>query len=326
MTKIIMVTEFKKNSPNGSVNRPKWEIEALQRKGFTNIELVDEFNKTKINQISDDSLIHAQQLSGRLLKKSKYIVDVHGLEYLHSSWLSKGYSFSSWRHWSFIAKKYFYKKLEHKIFRNSKHIICAGERIYDIVKNIQTATVVRNSVFLEKYKPTECKKLKVALVGPFLPGKINYFGLDMMKFVVKQSEDIEFVFIGPTDKNFKDALQFKNTKFTGKVDNYIETLRSCSVLLAPYPDYAYYLGSKTKFLEAAACEMPIITTPVGNLDFQNDYVCLGKTKQELVEQIHYLKNESVRKDLGKKLRNEISRKYNAEIEVDKLIKIYKELA
>ena len=321
-----MVTEFKKNSPNGSVNRPNWEIEALQRKGFTNIELVDEFNKTKINQISDDSLIHAQQLSGRLLKKSKYIADVHGLEYLHSSWLSKGYSFSSWRHWSFIAKKYFYKKLEHKIFRNSKHIICAGERIYDIVKNIQTATVVRNSVFLEKYKPTECKKLKVALVGPFLPGKINYFGLDMMKFVVKQSEDIEFVFIGPTDKNFKDALQFKNTKFTGKVDNYIETLRSCSVLLAPYPDYAYYLGSKTKFLEAAACEMPIITTPVGNLDFQNDCVCLGKTKQGLVEQINYLKNESVRKDLGKKLRNEISRKYNAEIEVEKLIKIYKELA
>ena len=321
-----MVTEFKKNSPNGSVNRPNWEIEALQRKGFTNIELVDEFNKTKINQISDDSLIHAQQLSGRLLKKSKYIADVHGLEYLHSSWLSKGYSFSSWRHWSFIAKKYFYKKLEHKIFRNSKHIICAGERIYDIVKNIQTATVVRNSVFLEKYKPTECKKLKVALVGPFLPGKINYFGLDMMKFVVKQSEDIEFVFIGPTDKNFKDALQFKNTKFTGKVDNYIETLRNCSVLLAPYPDYAYYLGSKTKFLEAAACEMPIITTPVGNLDFQNDCVCLGKTKQGLVEQINYLKNESVRKDLGKKLRNEISRKYNAEIEVEKLIKIYKELA
>ena len=93
MTKIIMVTEFKKNSPNGSVNRPKWEIEALQRKGFTNIELVDEFNKTKINQISDDSLIHAQQLSGRLLKKSKYIADVHGLEYLHSSWFLKDIHF-----------------------------------------------------------------------------------------------------------------------------------------------------------------------------------------------------------------------------------------
>ena len=57
----------------------------------------------------------------------------------------------------------------------------------------------------------------------------------------------------------------------------------------------------------------------------NDYACLGKTKQGLIEQIDYLKNESVRKDLGKKLRNEISRKYNAEIEIEKLIKIYNEL-
>jgi len=72
--------------------------------------------------------------------------------------------------------------------------------------------------------------------------------------------------------------------------------------------------------------MPIITTPVGNLDFQNDYVCLGKTNQELVEQINYLKNEGVRKDLGEKLRDEVAKKYNAEIEVEKLIKIYNELA
>ena len=324
MTKIFMITEHKINSHNGSINRPRWEIEALQRKGFTDIELIDGFNETKIDQVSG-GLIHAQQLSGRFLKKSKYVVDVHGLEYLHSKWLSKGYSFSSWRHWSFKAKEHYYKKLEHKIFRNSKHIICAGEKIFDNVKNIQSATVVRNSVFLEKYKPTECKSLRVALVGPFLPGKINYFGLDMIKYVVKQFENIEFVVIGPTDKNFRSALQFKNIKFTGQVENYIDTLRNCSVLFSPYPEYAYYLGSKTKFLEAAACEMPIITTPVGNLDFQNDYVCLGKTKEKLAEQVRYLENESIRKDLGKKLRNEISKKYNAEIEVEKLIKIYKEL-
>lgn len=324
MTKIFMVTEHKMDSVNGSRNRPKWQIEALQRKGFSNVVLVDEFNKTKINQVSA-GLIHAQQLSGRFLEKCRYIVDVHGLEYLHSSWLAKGYSLSSWRHWSFKAKEYYYKKLEHKIFRNSKHIICAGERIFEIVKDIQAATVVRNAVFLEKYKPTDCKILRVALVGPFLKGKINYFGLGMIKFVVKKFEDVEFVFIGPTDESFRNELQFKNTKFTGKVDNYIETLRSCSVLLAPFPEYAHYLGSKTKFLEAAACQMPIVTTPVGTIDFENDYVCIGKTKDELVNQLHYLESEDVRKDLGKKLREEISRKYNAEIEIEKVIKIYKEL-
>ena len=123
-------------------------------------------------------------------------------------------------------------------------------------------------------------------------------------------------------KIFSDALKFKNTTFTGKVDNYIDTLRTCSVLLAPYPEFACYLGSKTKFIEAAACQMPIITTPVGNLDFQNDYVCLGRTNNDLADQIDYLKNEDVRNDLGKKLKNEILKSYNANIEIKKVIKLY----
>lgn len=319
-----MITEHKIDGINASGSRAKWEIDALAKKGFTNITLIDEFDETKIPEITG-GLVHAQQLSARLLQNAKYVVDAHGLEHVHSHYLSYGYPIYSWRKWAFKAKSYYYKKLENKIFRNSEHIICAGENIYEKVKNIQTATVVRNSVFLENYKPTDCKILKVALVGPFLRGKINYFGLDMIKFIVKKFENVEFVFIGPTDERFRNELQFKNTKFTGKVDNYIETLRSCSVLLAPFPEYAHYLGSKTKFLEAAACQMPIITTPVGAIDFENDYVCLGKTKNELVKQVHYLESEEVRADLGKKLRSEISRKHNAEIEVEKIIKIYKEL-
>lgn len=319
-----MITEHKIDGVGSSGNRAQWEIDALTKKGFSNITLIDEFDKTKISQISN-SLVHAQQLSGRLLENIRYIVDAHGLEYVHSYHLSRGYPIYSWRKWAFKAKSYHYKKLENKIFQNSQHIICAGENIYEYVKKNQNATVVRNAVFLEKYKPTDCKILKVALVGPFLKGKINYFGLDMIKYVVKKFENIEFVFIGPTDKSFQDELQFKNTKFLGVVNNYVETLRNCSVLLAPFPEYAYYLGSKTKFVEAAACHMPIITTPAGNVDFQNEYVCLGKTKKELVEQMHYLEDEDVRADLGKKLRNEISKKYNAEIEIEKVIKIYKEL-
>lgn len=319
-----MITEHKVDGMNASGSRAKWEIDALAKKGFDNVMLIDEFDKTKIPKIRD-GLVHAQQLSGRLLQNVKYVADAHGLEYLHSHYLAYGYPIYSWRKWAFKAKSYHYKKVENKIFRNSKHIICAGENIYEKVKNIQTATVVRNSVFLEYYTPTDCKILRVALVGPFLKGKINYFGLDMIKFVVKKFQNIEFIFIGPTDESFQNELQFSNAKFTGKVDNYIETLRSCSVLLAPFPEYAHYLGSKTKFLEAAACQMPIITTPVGRIDFENDHVCTGKTKDELVDQMHYLENEDVRKDLGRKLRAEVSEKHNAEIEIEKIIKIYKEL-
>jgi len=324
VTKISMITEHKIDGVNASGNRAQWEINALKKKGFLDIELVDEFDKTKIPKISN-TLVHAQQHSGRLLENIPYIVDAHGLEYVYSDHMSHGYSISSWRKWAFKMKSYHYKKLETKIFQNSKHIICAGENIYEKVKNIQNSTIVRNAVFPENYIPTDCRSLKIALVGPFLPGKLNYFGFDMIKFIVKKFQNIDFVFIGPADEHFRNDLKFKNTIFTGKVDNYIETLRRCSVLLAPYPDFAYYLGSKTKFIEAAACQMPIVTTPVGNIDFQNDYVCIGKTKEDLVNQIHYLEDENVRIDLGKKLRNEIIKKYNAEIEIEKVIKLYNEL-
>jgi glycosyltransferase involved in cell wall biosynthesis len=324
MNKIFMITERNIDGADASGNRAQWEFNALLRKGFSDIALIDRFDKTKVPEIAN-SLVHAHQLSGRLLKNIRYIVDAHGLEYVHDSHLSRGYPIYSWRRWALKAKSHYYKKLENKIFKNSKHVICAGENIYERVKNIQNATIVRNAVFLENYKPTDCKVLRVALVGPFLPGKINYYGLPLIKYIVKQFDKIEFVFIGPADKSFQDELHFKNTRFMGKVDNYIETLRSCSVLLAPYPEYAYYLGSKTKFVEAAACQMPIITTPVGNIDFQNDHVCIGNTKEDLVKQMHYLEDDGVRTDLGKKLRDEISKKYNAEIEIEKVIKIYKEL-
>jgi len=319
-----MVTERSIDGLDASGNRAQWEMNALTKKGFTDITLIDKFDKSKAPLVSG-SLIHAQQLSARLLNNEKYIVDAHGIEYVHDYYLAKGYPIHSWKRWGFKFKSYHYKKLETRIFRNSKHIICAGENIYERVKNIQSATVVRNAVFIENYMPTDCKILRIALVGPFLPGKINYFGLDMIKFVVKQFPHVEFVFIGPADQPFRNSLQYTNVKFLGKVDNYIDQLRSCSVLFAPYPDYAYYLGSKTKFVEAAACQMPIITTPVGNIDFQNDYVCIGKTKQELVKQMQYLESEDVRIDLGKKLRGEIIVNYNAEIEIEKVIKIYKEL-
>ncbi len=319
-----MITEREIDGSDASGNRAEWEINALKKKGFTNIELIDKFDKSKVSKISQN-LIHAQQLSGRLLENCKYIVDAHGLEYVFSSHVSHGYKSHSWRKWAFKAKSYHYKKLETKIFKNSKHIICAGENIFEKVKHIQSSTVVRNAVFPENYKPTDCTSLKIALVGPFLPGKLNYFGFDIIKFIIKKFPNVEFIIIGSTDKSFQDALTFKNTTFTGKVDNYIETLRSCSVLLAPYPDYALYLGSKTKFIEAAACQMPIVTTPSGNVDFQNDYVCVGKTKDDLVNQILYLKDESTRADLGKKLRNEVIKKYNADIEIKKVIKLYNEL-
>ena len=144
--------------------------------------------------------------------------------------------------------------------------------------------------------------------------------------MIQELPDVQFAFIGKTDESFRSRLDYSNTKFLGIVDNYNEILRSCSVLFSPYPENARYLGSKNKFLEAAACQMPIVTTSSGAIDFRNDLLLIGDTTKELTDLIRSMKDENERNDLGKKLRSEIEQNYNADIEVKKIIKLYTEFS
>lgn len=323
MTKISMITEHNSEKKDGSTIRPKWQIKALIENGYKDIELIDNFKMNKMKKVQD-KIFHAHQLSGRFLDGVKYISDIHGLEFIHSSYLKNGYPFYSWRKWSFFYKTKYYKKLEEKIFRNSIHLICAGESIFERVSKIQNSTLVRNAVFIKDFEPVNNDELKIALVGPFLPGKINYMGVKIIRDVIRNLPKINFVLIGKTDQTFRNELNFKNAQFLGEVNNYLQELQKCSVLLSPYPDYAHYLGSKNKFLEAAASQMPIITTPSGATDFNNELLLIGKNSEEIIEKIEYLKSDNIRKEIGKELLKEIKNNHNAIIESKKIIKIYNE--
>ena len=325
MKKISIITQHDMNTPNGSTIRPKWQFEALKKNNFNDVKLIDNFNETKLNNISD-TLIHAHQFSGKWIKNQKYFVDIHGLEHIQSLNLSSGFPIYSWKKYAYIAKSYYYKKFEINLFKNSTHLICSGEDIFEKVKKFQNSTVVRNGIFLNDFHPTTCNELKVAVVGPFLPGTINYEGLNLIKKTVKYLPNVKFVFIGKTDVIFRNELNFKNCEFLGLVNNYHEVLRSCSVLFSPYPLYAKYLGSKNKFLEAAACEMPIITTSSGAVDFKQDLLLIGDSSTELIKLVESMKNENIRKNFGKSLRIEIEKYYNADIEIKKIIKLYNEFS
>lgn len=318
-----MITQHDMNTPNGSTIRPKWQFEALKKNNFEDVELIDSFNETKLNKVSD-TLVHAHQFSGKWIKDQKYFVDIHGLEHIQSLNLSTGFPIHSWKKYAYIAKSYYYKKFEINLFKNSTHLICSGEDIFEKVKKFQNSTVVRNGIFLDNFSPTTCSELKIAVVGPFLPGTINYEGLDLIKKTVKELPNTKFLFIGKTHDSFRNELNFKNTEFLGLVDNYSEVLKSCNVLFSPYPAYAKYLGSKNKFLEAGACEMPIITTSSGSVDFKQDLLLIGDSSTELIKLIESMKDENERKSIGKSLRKEIEQNYNADIEIKKIIKLYKE--
>jgi glycosyltransferase involved in cell wall biosynthesis len=318
-----MLTEYSYDVLNGSIMRVKWELDALKRNGFSQISLIDKF--TGQTSKPTDCIFHAQQLSGRFLDKNTYICDLHGVAFEEMWHKSFQYPIYHWKRWGFRTKSHLIKKTEENICKNALHIICASDLIYDKVKNIQSATVIRNSITLGDYRTTTCTKLRIAIVGPFLPGTQNYEALPLIKHCVKNLPDIEFVFIGSVNKYFKENLNLPNSTFLGKVENYIENLSTCSVLLSPYPEHSHLISSKNKILEAGACQMAVVTTESGSLGFPDDLLLVSKSKNDLIGKLLYLKNENNRKSLGQKLYQEIARNYNADIEIKKLIKIYSEL-
>ncbi|MGY5146778.1 MAG: glycosyltransferase [Candidatus Nitrosopumilus sp. bin_7KS] len=321
MNKVVMTTGYSLNQSNGSVVRVKREVEALKRNNFANISIIDEFNENMSKP--KNCLIHAQQLTGRFFDEKSYIADAHGIAAFETRAKTREFPIHSWKKWGYFVKSYQLKKLEEKIWRNSLHVICASDAIFDRVKNIQSATVVRPAVKVEEFIPTTCQKLRIAVVGPFLPGTQNY-DWKLISYCVQKLKDIEFVFIGISDKFFRNQLNFSNAKFLGRVDNYVESLSSCSVLLSPYPESSHIIGSKTKMLEAGACKMPVITTPTGALGMPEDLLIVSSSKEDFVKKLEYLKDEKIRESYGEKFQKEVKLKYDTDIEIKKLIKVYKE--
>ena len=64
-----MITERKIDGFDASGNRAEWELSALKKNGFDDIEVIDEFDEKDVSKLSNN-LIHAQQHSGRFLKNN----------------------------------------------------------------------------------------------------------------------------------------------------------------------------------------------------------------------------------------------------------------
>lgn len=321
-TNVVMTTEYSMDEPNGSVMRAKWQYDTLKRYKFKNISIIDNFSK--YTKIPDNCLFHAQQHSGKFLEKKSYISDLHGIGYEEMWYKSFSSKLPSWKKIGFRTKSHFIKKMEKKLWTNSLHLICASEMIYDKVKHIQNATIIRNAVNVNKYPITKCNDLQVAVVGPFLPGTQNYEALDLLHHCVKNLPKINFNFIGDVSNDFKNSFQFPNVNFLGKVQNYIETLSACSVLLSPYPEHSHIAASKTKILEAGACKMAVLTSESGGLGFPDDFLLIAKSKNDFIEKLEYLKDNKARNSLGNNLRLEILKNYNTDTEIVKLLKLYNE--
>jgi glycosyltransferase involved in cell wall biosynthesis len=86
------------------------------------------------------------------------------------------------------------------------------------------------------------------------------------------------------------------------------------------------LAGKTKMLEAGACQMAVLTSETGALGHPKDLFLEAKSKNDYLQKLQYLQDEKARTTIGKKLRLDISEKYNVDVETKKLLKLYEELS
>lgn len=320
---VAIVSEKRFADADGSSFRPLIQSEGLKANGFTNFKLFDINSLNNLNE-SDYSIIHAHQRTG--LQFDNYLVDLHGIFTRQFEDAITRYSFIK-REALRLLKLHSIEKMQNLLLKRAKGIICAGESIEEYVKAFGTTYLVRNCVKLNSYEDCYYSSTKVCVCGPFLKTYQNYHQLKYVLAVAKKLPKISLVLIGKIEVEDQDILnRFSNVKMLGYVNDFVEQLRDCSILFAPYPFYSSQGGAKTKLIEAGACGMPIVASPYATCDFRSDDAWVGTDTKKLMEGLLYFsESESNRKYVGQKIKSAISEYHNYLVETKKLIQVYKEM-
>ena len=307
----------------GSTFRPLWQVDGLRKNNFNDFQLCS----GKLDNYS--KLVHAHQDAIYHVGCAPYLADLHSLGWLTDLDSIDRLSFS---HHKLVAKFVRIpreRRKEEEAYKRAKCLICAAESIADEVEHLNRTEVVRNAVALERYTPTTCKTLRVAVVGPFAEGHENMYALQMLFQILKLDKITQYLVIGPIGQFYVDQLsRFSNVTVEQVAEDFISTLRSCSVLLSPYPDFVWngFGGTKIKVIEAAACSLAIVGTQSGIADFNETSVLYGNSPGELVDRIRYLTDDKARQRLGERARRQVEQFHNNINESKKLISLYRELS
>jgi polysaccharide biosynthesis protein PslH len=122
----------------------------------------------------------------------------------------------------------------------------------------------------------------------------------------------------------KKLISYPESLKIGDVKNPAETYLKSWVLVAPVKSGG---GSRTKFFEAMACGLPIITTPQGieGIEATNGKnVVIARNYQELVKKtINILSDQNARDSIGQEGKKLVANKYSWKVSADQLLDVYK---
>jgi glycosyltransferase involved in cell wall biosynthesis len=122
----------------------------------------------------------------------------------------------------------------------------------------------------------------------------------------------------------KKLISYPESIRVGDVKSPAETYLKSWILVAPVKSGG---GSRTKFFEAMACGLPILTTPQGIEGIEatsGKNVVIAKNYQELIEKtINMLSDQKARTKIGQEGKRLVANKYSWKVSADQLLDVYK---
>ncbi len=154
----------------------------------------------------------------------------------------------------------------------------------------------------------------------------KYIANKIYPAVAEKCPESVFLVVG---KNHEPLLKYRreNMIFTGYVENLSNYLSASDIVIVPLDSGS---GTRLKILEAASCSRPIVSTRKGaeGLDFVDtkEILMSENVDADFIEGIlELIKDEGLRRTLGKNARRKVERQYNWGEEIKKFDAMYDEL-
>jgi len=233
-----------------------------------------------------------------------------------------------------------YTSIDRNVIRMANKItavsrITANEikHYYKINRKIE---VVGNGVDTSIFSPNKRNKTwdfeYVLYTGALITKKGPPDLIESARLVVKEFPELKFILTGkgPLEKYLRELIKkyqlSNNVVLLGYVarNQLLELYKNAIIYVLP----SYHEGLPTTVLEAMACELPVITTPVGGIpevveSGKNGILVPPKNPKKLAGAlITLLHNKRKRKKLGKNARKTVVKKYDWKVLTDKFERIY----
>lgn len=205
--------------------------------------------------------------------------------------------------------------------------IASNEKFCTIYNGIEDIRNKESKSIREKYNLPE-KAIVIGSVARLAPQKRCLEAVEIMADVIKQSEDIYFIFIGDgplygrMNKAVKEFGIEHRFILAGNQNDVPSYLNSMDIFLL----LSNYEGLPVSILEAMSMGIPVIASNVGGVcelieDGVNGYL-VSHNEDEIIQKLRFLiENENLRKSFGAKSRERFLEKFT----VEKMIEGYRQL-